>query len=157
MPNRGLPAAKQLFWTELNYNRANEPLSRRPWPERAQEVLAGDPVILAEHDDFHIIYAQLAEGQVGRSFPLSLTAERLAKAQPPLSLTSPTQLGHLTIPRTPQMTGGAGQISCYNQHALPAASIWPGTNDIVLAQRAQCRQALGFSPEGKSREARDSQ
>lgn len=78
MPDRGLPAAKQLFWTELNYNRANRTLSRRPWSERAQEVLADDPVILAEHGDFHIIYAKLAEGQVGRTFPLSLTAERLA-------------------------------------------------------------------------------
>lgn len=78
MPNRGLPAAKQLFWTELNYDRANEPLSTRNWPERASDVLAEDPVILAEHGDFHVIYAKLAEDQVGQSFPLSLTAERLA-------------------------------------------------------------------------------
>jgi hypothetical protein len=77
MPTRGLAAAKQLFWTELNYGRENEPLSRRQWPERARDVLAEDPLILAGHGGFHIIYARLAEGQTGRSFPLSLTAERL--------------------------------------------------------------------------------
>jgi hypothetical protein len=82
MPSQGMTAAKRLFWTELNYDRANEPLSRRNWPDRAREVLADDPLILARHQskfgDFEIIYTPLAEEQVGRAFPLSLTAERLA-------------------------------------------------------------------------------
>ena len=85
MPQDGLTAAKQLFWTELNYNHANEPLSRRQWPDRPREVLADDPLILAQHSsqfgDFHVIYAQLAEDQVGQAFPLSLTAERLVVNQ----------------------------------------------------------------------------
>jgi len=85
----GLSAAKQLFWTELNYDRANQPLSRRSWPERARGVLADDPVILACHKSrfgaFDIIYARLAPEQVGRAFPLSLTAEGEPVAQgPPL-------------------------------------------------------------------------
>ncbi len=81
MSDSGLKAAKQLFWTELNYERANKPLSRRRWPDRAREVLAADPLILAEHDDFHVLYAPLAEKQRGRAFPLSLMAERLVVNQ----------------------------------------------------------------------------
>jgi superfamily I DNA/RNA helicase len=81
LPGDGLAAAKQLFWTELNYDRVNAPLSRRHWPERATGVLADDPLILAHHESqfggFDIIHAQLAPSQVGRGFPLSLTAERL--------------------------------------------------------------------------------
>lgn len=34
----GLTAAKQLFWTELNYDRVNERLSTRDWPERVGEA-----------------------------------------------------------------------------------------------------------------------
>ncbi len=82
MPAQGMAAAKKLFWTELNYDRTNEPLSRRDWPDRVREALADDPRILARHasqfGDFQIIYAPLTEEQAGRAFPLSLTAERLA-------------------------------------------------------------------------------
>jgi len=82
MPTDGLAAAKQLFWTELNYGRANEPLSRRNWPGRAQEALDGDPIVLARHEspfgDFKVIYARLASEERGYRRSLSLTAERLA-------------------------------------------------------------------------------
>jgi hypothetical protein len=81
-PREGLAAAKQLFWTELNYERANEPLSRRNWPERVQETLDSEPLLLAQHrsqfGSFDVIYARLARDNQGRDFPLSLTAERLA-------------------------------------------------------------------------------
>lgn len=81
MPHDGLPAARQLFWTELNYDRANEPLSRRNWPDRAREALDGDPLLLARHRSpfgaFDIVYARLSPECQGRDFPLSLTAERL--------------------------------------------------------------------------------
>ena len=85
LPRDGLAAAKELFWTELNYERANKPLSRRNWPDRASSTLARDPVLLAEHPSrfgsFDVIYAPLASTHQGRGFPLSLTAERLAVGQ----------------------------------------------------------------------------
>jgi len=85
MPQDGLSAAKQLFWTELNYDRANRPLSHRNWPERAQDTLAEPPTLLARHESqfgpFDIVYARLAQEQRGRDFPLSLTAERLVVNQ----------------------------------------------------------------------------
>ena len=81
MPCDGLDAAKQLFWTELNYDSVNEPLSYREWPERAQEALDDVPLLLAEYESqfgsFGIIYCRLSTEQRGRDFPLSLTAERL--------------------------------------------------------------------------------
>jgi len=60
---KGLEPLKQLFWSELNYQRVNQPLSRRGWTESANAALADDPVLFAgggENNDFHVIYARLA-------------------------------------------------------------------------------------------------
>lgn len=80
MPTQGAQALKRLFWSELNYDRAADPLSIREWPAGAREVLAAPPTLLARHDaptgGFDVITIKLAPEQVGRSFPLSLTAER---------------------------------------------------------------------------------
>jgi hypothetical protein len=85
MPSQGMNAVKELFWTELNYDRADELLSSRDWPKLAQKVLADAPRILAHHasqyGDFEVIYVPLSKEQAGRTFPLSLTAERLAVTQ----------------------------------------------------------------------------
>lgn len=74
IPTDGLPAVKQLFWSELSYSRVNQPLSDRNWPERVQETLDDVPVLLAQAESqfgcFDIIYCRLADS-------LSLTAERL--------------------------------------------------------------------------------
>jgi hypothetical protein len=45
LPTDGLSAAKQLFWTELNYDRAAPTLSQRDWPDRARcaERTTGPP------------------------------------------------------------------------------------------------------------------
>jgi len=85
MPTEGLKSAKRLFWTELNYDRANTALSQREWPERAKGALAEAPTILAQHKSefgsFDVIYSKLAKDQRGRGFALSLTAERLVIKQ----------------------------------------------------------------------------
>jgi hypothetical protein len=57
---RGTEPLKRLFWSELNYERANQPLSTRDWNDAERAVLAADPLLLAEHGDFHIIYGQMA-------------------------------------------------------------------------------------------------
>lgn len=44
---RGLDPLKQLFWTELNYKRPNQPLSRRGWSETAADALADAPLLFA--------------------------------------------------------------------------------------------------------------
>ncbi len=44
---RGLDSLKALFWSELNYERVNEPLSRRTWTDTAAKALADDPVLFA--------------------------------------------------------------------------------------------------------------
>lgn len=80
LPSEGLQAAKQLFWTELNYDRASTPLSDREWPEHVRKVLAEPPTLFAsaesEMGTFSIVYCRLAADQVGRAQPLSLAAER---------------------------------------------------------------------------------
>jgi hypothetical protein len=80
MPDNGLDAVKQLFWTELNYDRANEPLSTRQWPEGVQVLLHQPPLLLArnasEYGPFDVIYCTLDQAQQGRAFPLSIAAER---------------------------------------------------------------------------------
>lgn len=62
-----LDALKQLFWSELNYNQANEPLSIRNWPQTVGEFLAEPPTLFATagHDDgFRIIYCRLQDEQL---------------------------------------------------------------------------------------------
>ncbi len=61
---RGLDSLKELFWSELSYQRVNQPLSRRRWPETAAKALAEDPVLFAaggQDNAFQIIYARLAD------------------------------------------------------------------------------------------------
>ena len=41
-----LDRLKELFWTELHYDRINEAVSRRGWNEPAAKALADDPVVL---------------------------------------------------------------------------------------------------------------
>jgi hypothetical protein len=60
---QGLEPLKKLFWTELSYERINDPLSRRGWSDTAAEVLADDPVLFAaggQDSGFHVIYSRLA-------------------------------------------------------------------------------------------------
>lgn len=55
---RGLDGLRRLFIAELNYDRANQPISKRGWPFAASNSLTSDPTIIAEHGDFRIIYLQ---------------------------------------------------------------------------------------------------
>ncbi len=60
---RGLAPLKQLFWSELNYERINQTLSRRGWTDAASKALADDPVLFAaggQDEGFHVIYARLS-------------------------------------------------------------------------------------------------
>jgi hypothetical protein len=70
---RGLKQLKDLFWTELNYDRAATQLSSRTWPESKQQLLADEPTLLAAagaDGEFHVIYCRLASDR------LSVTEER---------------------------------------------------------------------------------
>lgn len=63
----GLEPLKQLFWSELNYQRVNQSLSRRGWADSATGALAEDPVLFAAggtNNDFHVIYARLASDKL---------------------------------------------------------------------------------------------
>jgi methylase of polypeptide subunit release factors len=56
----GQERLKRLFWTELNYDKANSPISRKGWGEQATSALADDPVLFATGGkDFHVIHARL--------------------------------------------------------------------------------------------------
>ena len=64
---RELEPLKQLFWSELNYQRINKPLPRHGWTETASKALAEDPVLFAgggQNDDFHVIYGRLASDRL---------------------------------------------------------------------------------------------
>lgn len=70
---RGLEPLKELFWTELNYDRQNNGIPRGDWTDTAKNALAEDPLLFATggpEEDFHVIYARL------NSDRLLLTAER---------------------------------------------------------------------------------
>lgn len=63
----GIEPLKQLFWTELNYERIYQPISRRQWTDSQQSLLAEDPVLFAGAGDeqgFQIIYSRLASDRL---------------------------------------------------------------------------------------------
>ncbi|HXJ13340.1 MAG TPA: hypothetical protein VNH19_13790, partial [Candidatus Limnocylindrales bacterium] len=56
----GQEPLKKLFWTELNYDKVNSPISRKEWGEQASGALVDDPVLFATGGkDFHVIHARL--------------------------------------------------------------------------------------------------
>ncbi len=55
----GIDPLKQLFWTELNYDRINTPLPLRDWSDKAKNAIVDDPILLARYKDFHVIYTRL--------------------------------------------------------------------------------------------------
>ncbi len=70
---RGLDSLKDLFWSQLNYDRVNQTISRSGWPKAAAEALADQPTVFAEGGEggqFKILYARLAGDR------LRLTDER---------------------------------------------------------------------------------
>jgi hypothetical protein len=50
---------RELF-SELNYEPARDSLPRTDWLDAAREALADDPMIVALHDEFKVIYCRLA-------------------------------------------------------------------------------------------------
>ena len=57
---KGTEPLKQLFWSELNYDRVNKHLSRRGWADVVAGGLADDPLLLTSAaNDFDIIYSRL--------------------------------------------------------------------------------------------------
>ena len=57
---RGIESLKQLFWVELNYNRANTSIDSLP--NGTKNLVAEDPLCFAtggKDSDFHVIYVQL--------------------------------------------------------------------------------------------------
>ena len=77
---RGIEPLKKLFWSELNYQRVNQPLSRRGWTESANKVLADDPVLFAgggEDNAFHVIYCRLASDALSRGFERPVVTQLL--------------------------------------------------------------------------------
>ena len=64
---RGLEPLKKLFWSELNYDRVNQPLSRRGWNQTAAHALDDDPVLFAsggKNNDFHVVYSRLPQDRL---------------------------------------------------------------------------------------------
>jgi hypothetical protein len=67
---RGLDTLKELFWTELNYERENKPLSMRGWPDSARKALVDGPILFAsggEDNAFHVLYCRLASDSLQRN------------------------------------------------------------------------------------------
>ncbi len=66
---RNLDVLKKMFWSQLNYERVNQALSRRSWTEAVTNELVEDPLLLAtggNNNDFHVIYARLKFEQLSR-------------------------------------------------------------------------------------------
>lgn len=63
----GLEPLKELFWSELNYERVNQPISMRGWSDTASKALAETPTLFAaggKERAFHVVYARLASDRL---------------------------------------------------------------------------------------------
>jgi hypothetical protein len=81
---KGVDPLKKLFWSELNHDRVNEPLSRHGWSKAADEALVDDPLLFAaggQNDGFHVIYARLASDRLLLGHE-RLVASRLLRNHP---------------------------------------------------------------------------
>ncbi len=79
LPTRKVDALKQLFWSELNYDRTGATLSMAGWSAELQATVAEAPQIFAtagEGDGFQVIYCRLSGVNQGQTQPLSLGDER---------------------------------------------------------------------------------
>ena len=77
---RGAEPMKELFWSRLNYDRVNQPLSTRGWTDNAAQPLAEDPVLFAsggDDDGFHVVYSP---SQVRPVVPRRRATDRLPPA-----------------------------------------------------------------------------
>lgn len=61
---QGTDPLKQLFCTELNYGRINQPCSTAGWPDQLIELLTEKPILLAGQNNFNIIYIRLKSKQL---------------------------------------------------------------------------------------------
>jgi len=64
---QSLEPLKQLFWTDLSYNRENRPLSYRNWSEALQKNLNEPPLLFAsagKERDFAVIYLHLQDKEL---------------------------------------------------------------------------------------------
>ena len=64
---QGIDPLKELFWAQLNYERVNQPLSRRDWTDNLTRMLADDPLLFAggvNEDAFHVIYLRLVSDKL---------------------------------------------------------------------------------------------
>src|SRR5216684_4068602 len=64
-----IDSLKQLFWKDLSYDRVDEPLSYRNWPDAIKTNLyENEPLLLfatgGKDEDFDIIYIQLAADEL---------------------------------------------------------------------------------------------
>src|SRR3972149_10011853 len=78
---KGLQPLKDLFWSKLNYDRINDPVSTRAWTAPQKDNLAGEPLILAGDDSFKIIYCRLKGEKLYRAHE-RLIATRLLRDHP---------------------------------------------------------------------------
>ncbi|MBW7884916.1 MAG: Eco57I restriction-modification methylase domain-containing protein [Caldilineaceae bacterium] len=80
LSTRKLDALKQLFWAELNYDRAAASLSISNWPPQMRALVSEARQLFAtagEDAGFQVIYCQLSGANQGQTQPLSLGDERV--------------------------------------------------------------------------------
>jgi uncharacterized protein YggL (DUF469 family) len=64
-----LDSLKKLFWSQLNYERVNQELSRRKFTDIVKDEIEGDPLLLAAggvNNAFHVIYTKLKSENLSR-------------------------------------------------------------------------------------------
>lgn len=155
MPCRGLEAAKDLFWSQLNYDRANEPLPLASFAEGQLPYLQDVPTILAQAGvgpvPLRIIHVTLSAKAQGRGFPLSIAAERviaerLLRDHPyALFLFSDASQRHWHLVNVRDVRGGSGASGGGLRYVMRRIAIGPYERLRTAAERVAMLNVTGLA------------
>lgn len=84
LPNDKLEGLKSLFWEELNYDHANQPIPTGDWDSSLKDNFAELPYLFAtggNGEGFHVIYARLIENKISINTERALI-NKLTSAHP---------------------------------------------------------------------------
>jgi len=79
---QGPEPLNELFWSVLNYDRVNQPLSTRDWTENQKQGITESPLLFASAGsggDFHVIYNRLESDDLLRTYERPITTKLLSE------------------------------------------------------------------------------
>ena len=135
LPTRKLDALKQLFWSELNYDRAGAALSMADWSAELRTLVTEAPQLFAtagEGDGFQVIYCRLSGVNQGRRSRCRSATNACWLAN--CCARIPTRC--LSFPTAPRPTGTLSTSNTSGRRSVGAPRLSPHQHQPLRDRRA---------------------